>query len=51
MTNLAKIFGDNATIVFIGSRAKNTVKTYSDFDLIIIYRDLSEKRYATLLEN
>jgi len=41
--NLAKIFGDRATIVLIGSRTNNTAKTYSDFDLIIIYRNLSER--------
>jgi len=40
---LAKILGDKATIILIGSHAKRTARTYSDFDLLIIYRDLKEE--------
>ncbi|MHA1859933.1 MAG: nucleotidyltransferase domain-containing protein [Candidatus Asgardarchaeia archaeon] len=40
---LIKFFGDKATIILIGSRAKNTAKTYSDYDLLIVYRNVNEE--------
>lgn len=40
---LAKVFGDKATIILIGSHAKKIARTYSDFDLLIVYRDLREE--------
>jgi len=35
-------------LILIGSRAKNIAKTYSDFDLLIVYRDLKEEIYNTV---
>lgn len=35
-------------MILIGSRAKNIAKTYSDFDLLIVYRDLKEEIYNTV---
>ena len=43
VANLAEAFGDKATIILIGSRARRTAKTYSDFDLLIIYKDLKKR--------
>ncbi|MCD6515742.1 MAG: nucleotidyltransferase domain-containing protein [Candidatus Asgardarchaeum sp.] len=51
VANLAEAFGDKATIILIGSRARRTAKTYSDFDLLIIYKDLKEEEVYAVVRN
>lgn len=48
---MAEAFGDKATIILIGSRARRTAKTYSDFDLLIIYKDLKEEEVYAVVRN
>ena len=43
VAKLSEVLGDKVTIILIGSRARKTAKAYSDFDLLIVYKDLKEE--------
>ena len=43
IAKLSEALGDKVTIILIGSRARKTAKAYSDFDLLIVYKDLKEE--------